>query len=61
LKKYIIVLKNNALKLNEKEDEINWLKSKCSKNYTTKLGYIVKMEEDEVGEKKWWWKKMEIK
>ena len=41
-------------KINEDEIELKLLKSKCSSVYTTKLGYIEKMEEDREIVKKWW-------
>jgi hypothetical protein len=38
------------------EDEITWLKNKAFGNYTSKLGYEVRMEDVDVGENKWWWR-----
>jgi hypothetical protein len=42
--------------LNDQEDKFKWSKNKGSWIYTTKLGYAAKMEENDEGEKKWWWK-----
>jgi hypothetical protein len=35
------------------ENEIKWSKTKSSQVYTTKMGYVARMEEEEVREQKW--------
>jgi len=33
-----------------------WSKNKSLGNYTARLGYEVKMEEEKEGQQRWWWK-----
>jgi hypothetical protein len=56
LNQFMHSLKHNAIKIKDEEDKLIWCKNKVFRNYTTKLGYEAKVEEEAKNERKCWWK-----
>jgi len=49
-------LKKTNIKVNNEEDALQWSKNLAMGEYTLRIGYKVLSEDENMGEKAWWWK-----
>ena len=57
---FVNILNHSAITLSEDEDQLRWTKNSGPGDYTVKLGYATKLEEDMVEERVWLSRDMEI-